>query len=386
MQDLLWRVCFRRQVWPQSVTGDTTYGTTANIVAIEDAGMRAYVPLPAEAAHPTLRPFRASPTRRRPTSTAVPSTSRCRAGGPSPAKTWSSIAPIRRVCNACPVKADCTTSDQGRMCSAPSLREYLERVRGLSRHRAVPQSAAQAPGLGRAAVRRGQAVARVGPLAPAGPDECQHPGLAHRRRAESEAPAGRARLGPPPRPLRQPPRPAWPTHGDAGGPWLRPSPVTSPTAGVFRAAGSRAKRRGHEAFFNTLGYRLFASRKVQMPLSLRTGGVPTKWVAVGVRVPRWGEGPSCHSRIARANLTVVVPAGITTWMTPSGSVSRVISVPSVAMDLTAYDPRRRIRTFRAAAVASRLSVRPSSDSCTCTVLPSWKVKRLSPSFAGGIEA
>jgi hypothetical protein len=45
MQDLLWRVCFRRKIWPHHVTGDAKYGTTENIVAIEDAGIRAYVPL-----------------------------------------------------------------------------------------------------------------------------------------------------------------------------------------------------------------------------------------------------------------------------------------------------------------------------------------------------
>ena len=45
MRDLLWRVCFRRKIWPHSVTGDAKYGTTENIVAIEDAGIRAYVSL-----------------------------------------------------------------------------------------------------------------------------------------------------------------------------------------------------------------------------------------------------------------------------------------------------------------------------------------------------
>ena len=45
MRDLLWRVCFRRKIWPHHVTGDAKYGTTENIVAIEDAGIRAYVPL-----------------------------------------------------------------------------------------------------------------------------------------------------------------------------------------------------------------------------------------------------------------------------------------------------------------------------------------------------
>jgi hypothetical protein len=44
--DLLWRVCFRWKLRPRQVTGDTTYGTLDNIVALEDAGIRAYMPLP----------------------------------------------------------------------------------------------------------------------------------------------------------------------------------------------------------------------------------------------------------------------------------------------------------------------------------------------------
>jgi hypothetical protein len=46
MRDLLWRVRFRRKLHPRQVTGDTTYGTVENIVAVEEAGIRAYVPLP----------------------------------------------------------------------------------------------------------------------------------------------------------------------------------------------------------------------------------------------------------------------------------------------------------------------------------------------------
>jgi transposase len=46
MLHLLWRVCFRRKLRPRQATGDTTYGTVENIVALEDAGIRAYVPLP----------------------------------------------------------------------------------------------------------------------------------------------------------------------------------------------------------------------------------------------------------------------------------------------------------------------------------------------------
>jgi len=46
MLDLLWHSRFRWQLPLDQVTGDTRYGTSQNIVAIEHAGIRAYVPLP----------------------------------------------------------------------------------------------------------------------------------------------------------------------------------------------------------------------------------------------------------------------------------------------------------------------------------------------------
>ena len=45
MLDLLWRCRCRWQLALRHVTGDTTYGTVDNIVPIEQAGIRAYVPL-----------------------------------------------------------------------------------------------------------------------------------------------------------------------------------------------------------------------------------------------------------------------------------------------------------------------------------------------------
>jgi hypothetical protein len=76
LRDLLWRVCFRRRLRPHQVTGDTTYGTIENIVAVEDAGIRAFFPLPDAArasrrsAHPPAPAARAEtvPLRPRPPS------------------------------------------------------------------------------------------------------------------------------------------------------------------------------------------------------------------------------------------------------------------------------------------------------------------------------
>lgn len=45
MLDLLWRSAFRWKLRPRQVTGDTAYGTTENIAAVEHAGIRAFVPL-----------------------------------------------------------------------------------------------------------------------------------------------------------------------------------------------------------------------------------------------------------------------------------------------------------------------------------------------------
>jgi hypothetical protein len=46
MLDLLWRTRSRWKLWPRHVTGDKKYGTEENLVAIEDQGIRAYIPIP----------------------------------------------------------------------------------------------------------------------------------------------------------------------------------------------------------------------------------------------------------------------------------------------------------------------------------------------------
>jgi hypothetical protein len=46
MLDLLWRTRFRWKLWPRHVTGDKKYGTEENLVAIEEQGIRAYIPIP----------------------------------------------------------------------------------------------------------------------------------------------------------------------------------------------------------------------------------------------------------------------------------------------------------------------------------------------------
>src|SRR5215213_5207531 len=114
MLDLLWRVCFRWKLRPSQVTGDTTYGTTENIVAVEDAGTRAYVPL-RDFDHRT--PFFG---RDRFIYDARHDVYHCPSGQvlgfrkhKYTERTRVSQAPAA-ACNACRLKAQCTDSSKGR--------------------------------------------------------------------------------------------------------------------------------------------------------------------------------------------------------------------------------------------------------------------------------
>jgi transposase len=140
MRDLLWRVCFRRKIWPHQVTGDAKYGTIENIVALEDAGIRAYVPL-TDFAHRTdfygQDAFVFDPER---------DEYRCPQGHPLhryAVKRTEGVVAYRgqaAVCNSCPVKANCTTSDHGRKVQRSFYADYLEKVRGYHKTEAYKKA------------------------------------------------------------------------------------------------------------------------------------------------------------------------------------------------------------------------------------------------------
>jgi transposase len=126
--DMVWRACFRWKIWPRSATGDTTYGTIEIVRALEDAGIRAYVPITdwdtrtsffgresfsynAEADHYT-----------------------CPNGA---ILHWDRHDYVNQAdhyradaatCNACPLKPKCTKSDDGRSLRRSFYQEYLDRV------------------------------------------------------------------------------------------------------------------------------------------------------------------------------------------------------------------------------------------------------------------
>jgi transposase len=129
LRDLLWRVCFRRKVRPRQVTGDTTYGTTENIVAVEDAGIQAFFPLPD---FDRRTPFFGKSMF---TYDALADRNRCPQAQPLPRrKTKCTEKEVlyradAATCNACPVKTQCTASDRGRIVHRSFFEEYLATVR-----------------------------------------------------------------------------------------------------------------------------------------------------------------------------------------------------------------------------------------------------------------
>jgi transposase len=127
--DLLWRARFRWKLRPRQVTGDTKYGTTENVVAIEAQGIRAYVPLSEAGQRPGL--FRDH------NFTYDADTDTCRCPGGATLRFLSqSDATHRRIyqaparaCAACALRAQCTTSPRGRRVSRDLDETSLERVR-----------------------------------------------------------------------------------------------------------------------------------------------------------------------------------------------------------------------------------------------------------------
>jgi len=129
MLDLLWRVRFRWKLWPRQVTGDRKYGTEQNIAAIEREHIHAYIPLPD---HDHRTEF-FSPERFR--YNASRDIYICPAGKELHFVQGQSTDRQRRYrayvkdCNACPLRAQCTTNKQGRSLCRSVDEAYLDRVR-----------------------------------------------------------------------------------------------------------------------------------------------------------------------------------------------------------------------------------------------------------------
>jgi transposase len=127
--DLLWRVRFRWKLWPRQMTGDTTYGTIDNIVALAHEHIQAYVPLP-DFDHRT--PFYGQREFQYDHQQDVYT---CPQGALLRLKKHRYTERVKvyradaATCNACPLKKHCTESQNGRSLKRSFDEESLEQVR-----------------------------------------------------------------------------------------------------------------------------------------------------------------------------------------------------------------------------------------------------------------
>ena len=130
MPDLLWRTVFRWRLLPRRVTGDSAYGTVENIAAIEKAGIRAYTaPKGAGQGRPFFGKDEFAYDAER-------DLYACPAGEflvPHMRNVARSLIGYRAkagTCDACSLRAECTTSKTGRQILRHFEEEYVDRVKG----------------------------------------------------------------------------------------------------------------------------------------------------------------------------------------------------------------------------------------------------------------
>jgi len=130
MLDFLWRVRFRWKVRPKRAVGDSKYGTAANIRALEDAGIRAYLALPnhehRDSPDYPLAAFRYDAERDR---FWCPQGHPLRRERTNPRREFYGYRAEPAVCNVCPVRAACTPGTYGRQVHRSFHAASLDRVR-----------------------------------------------------------------------------------------------------------------------------------------------------------------------------------------------------------------------------------------------------------------
>jgi transposase len=126
--DQLRRTIFRRHLRPKRVIADAKYATTPNIWALEDQGIHAYMPLPEWDKSSTYFHHAAFTYDPEQNAYLCPQGELLRLRWTDEKKEQRLYRARGSACNACPVKAKCTESSQGRLIRRSFHAEYLERV------------------------------------------------------------------------------------------------------------------------------------------------------------------------------------------------------------------------------------------------------------------
>jgi hypothetical protein len=127
--DLFWHARFRWRLWPRQATGDKAYSTIPLIRALEDQGLRAYIPLPdfaGRTAYFGKLAFRYDPTA---------DVYTCPGGAPLPFDRLDKAQHLvvyradPAACNTCALRERCTDSMHGRSVSRSYDEAYVDQVR-----------------------------------------------------------------------------------------------------------------------------------------------------------------------------------------------------------------------------------------------------------------
>jgi hypothetical protein len=140
MLDLLWRTQFRWKIRPRQVTGDTTYGTLDIIQAVEDAHIRAYMPLAEPGERNSFLGMHQFPYNAEQDIYTCPQGERLAYHYTRHVMNVRVYRADAQTCNCCPLKAQCTTSSHGRTIHRNLREHYSERVRAYHRTEAYEKA------------------------------------------------------------------------------------------------------------------------------------------------------------------------------------------------------------------------------------------------------
>ena len=131
MLDLLWHTNFRWKLRPHHITGDSVYGTTPNLKAIENAGIRAYMPA-IDYTWGKRSLFRKDDFTYDPERDVYwcPAGEILRNTGGRSKLRLTRYVGDPEVCNACSLKSKCTEGKSGRAVNRNFDEYYFEKVKG----------------------------------------------------------------------------------------------------------------------------------------------------------------------------------------------------------------------------------------------------------------
>ena len=159
MQEMLFRSTFRWGLRPRSVTGDAAYGTTQNIATVERAGIRAFVALPDHEKRSPLFSRDAFIYDAERDHYTCPQGEILRRQGHDHKEGTVRYVPSPPRAMSVPSKG-MHQEREGALAKPQPPRGVSRKGARIPPHRAIPQGPKEAGGIGRAALRGGQRVAR----------------------------------------------------------------------------------------------------------------------------------------------------------------------------------------------------------------------------------